>query len=249
MEKPPLYGRLHSIFYDATKSFAPEREVSFYAYFIEQNPGRVLEAMSGSGRLQIPLIQKGYVVDGVDNSAIMLERCKKRCAQLNISPVIFQQSVEAFKSPYQYATVTIAVGSFQLITDRADALAALQNIRRHMIENGTLLIDIFIPDLQADKRSVREVRIDDQTIIRLTTRYIFDEANQKADAYLLYEKIVNGVPTEQENELMQLVWYSDDQIRELLVEAGFMLIAIHEETFRKTGPSRIVQAQPFNNGK
>lgn len=238
-----MYGKLCSLFYDATKTFAPQREVDFYASFIEQNKGRILEAMSGSGRLQIPLLQRGYVVDGVDNSAIMLDRCRQRCAELNLSPELYEQSLEKLALPHKYTTATIAVGSFQLIIDRQKALQALKNIRAHMHEGGNMLIDIFVPDTTGELRSVRVARLDEHTEIRLTTRHVFYEQEKRADAFCYYELIVDGHVQQEENELIQIIWYTDEEFEQILNAAGFRLVKIYEETLRSSGPSRIVHAQ------
>lgn len=242
-DQPTTYGNLCSMFYDATKTYAPEREVSFFASFIEEKPGRVLEAMSGSGRLQIPLIQRGYSVDGVDNSEIMLNRCRQRCAHLGLNPELYEQSLENLDLPHQYTTVTIAVGSFQLIVEHKKAVQALKNIRKHMVKDGNLLLDIFTPDLTIDPRSIRLARLDSHRIIRLTTRHVFDEQAQIADAFCLYELMVDGLVTQQENEYMQIVWRTDKEWEDLLREAGFEIIAFYNETFRASGPSRIIQAR------
>ncbi|MDR3550047.1 MAG: class I SAM-dependent methyltransferase, partial [Candidatus Babeliales bacterium] len=69
------YGDLCSLCYDLRLAYAEQSEVDFFASFIDKNPGRVLEAMSGSGRLLIPLAQRGYTIDGVDYSPAMLARC------------------------------------------------------------------------------------------------------------------------------------------------------------------------------
>ncbi len=241
--KPPAYGKLCSLFYDATKKFAPEKEVSFYASFIEPAGGRVLEAMSGSGRLQIPLLERGYLVDGVDNSPVMLDRCRQRCAELNLAPELYKQSLEDLCLPHTYSTVTIAVGSFQLIVERTAALKALKSIRGHMHDGGNLLIDVFTPDVRDVEPSVRIARIDQQTVIRLTTRYVYYEQERKADGFCLYELMVNGVVQQQENELISVTWYSDGEFRDLLYESGFDVVKIYEETFRSSGPSRIVHAR------
>lgn len=241
--KLSAYGKLCSLFYDATKKYAPQKEVDFYATFIEKNPGRVLEAMSGSGRLQIPLIQRGYIVDGVDNSKIMLDRCRERWIELNLNPEIYEQSLENLKLPHKYQTITIAVGSFQLIVDKEKALTVLKNLHAHMQKNGDLLIDIFIPDITGDARSTRIANLDENSVIRLTTRYIFNEQEKIANAYSTYELIVDGIVKEQEDELLQVTWYTDKEIEELLKQAGFELIKIYDETFRASGPSRIVHAK------
>jgi len=241
---PTAYGNLCSIFYDLTKKYAPEREVAFYASFMPLGQGRILEAMSGSGRLQIPLLQRGYVVDGVDNSSIMLERCKQRCAQLQLTPELYLQSLENLVLPHKYTTVTIAVGSFQLITDHSIAVQALKNIHDHMHKDGNLLIDIFVPDLTVALRSTQIARIDDHTVIKLTTLHMFDEQKKRADAFCLYELIEDGVVQQQENELIQVVWYTNDEFVLLLKQAGFDVIKIYEESFRQSGPSHIVHARP-----
>lgn len=236
------YGKLCTLFYNVTKTYAPEKEVNFYASFMNKN-GRVLEAMAGSGRLQIPLIQLGFIVDGVDNSSVMLNSCRARCADLKLSPEIYEQSLENLNLPHKYQTVTIAVGSFQLIIDRENALKSLRNIRSCMSDNSDLLIDIFMPDQSMDNRSTRIAKIDDNTIIRLTTRYVFNNQEKIADAFCLYELIKNGIIEEQENELIQVTWYTDNELKYLLNKAGFEVVKIYEEFFRGSNLSRIVHAK------
>lgn len=240
--KPQAYGTLSSQFYDAVKAFAPQREVDFFAQFIEQNPGRVLEAMCGSGRLLIPLMQHGYTVDGVDNSVIMLERCIRRAARLNLVPELYEQSLQELQLPHTYSTVTIAVGSFQLITDHSVALKCLHQLNKHMNSKGNLLIDIFIPDFNGDVHNIRTAQLDEKKSIRLTTRYIFYPEEQRADAFSIYELIENGVVLQQEEELLEIVWRTDEQWTALLDEAGFEVIKLYDETFRASGPSRIIHA-------
>ena len=241
IKRRSTYGTLCSLFYDATKKYAPEKEVAFYASFIQQNQ-RVLEAMTGSGRLQIPLLQRGYIVDGVDNSPIMLDRCRQRCKELQLTPELYEQSLEELVLPHHYATVTIAVGSFQLIVDRTSACKALKNIRAHMYEGGNLLIDIFVPDSTVEPRSTRIAHINNHTMIRLTTRHVFHETEKLAEAFCFYELIVNGIIQQKEHELIQVVWYTDEELIQILQNAGFAVTTICEEVFRSTGPSRIVHA-------
>lgn len=240
--KLTAYGKLCGLFYDATKKYAPEKEVAFYASFSEQNQGRILEAMSGSGRLLIPLLQRGYLVDGVDNSHIMLDRCRERCAEQQLTPELYEQSLEQLNLPYKYTMVTIAVGSFQLIVERTAALQALKNLRAHMCAGGSLLIDFFVPDF-TEERSTRIERIDTHTAIRLTTRYVFYQEHKRADAFCFYELVVDGIVKEQEDELLEITWYEDQELKLLLQEAGFAVIKAYEVSLRAAGPSHIIHAR------
>ncbi len=238
----PAYGTLCSLFYDADKKYAPEREVQFYASFM-QKQGRVLEAMAGSGRLLIPLMQRGFTVDGVDNSRIMLDRCRERSAALHLKPELYEQSIEKLALPHQYATVTIAVGSFQLIIDKAAALQALKNLYAHLVPGGNLLMDIFVPDIKGAESSTRTARMDERTVIRLTNHNELHVEEKRVDGFCSYELIVDGIVEKQENELISITWYSDDELTDLLEEAGFEVIALYEEMFRSTGTSHIVHAR------
>ncbi|MBP6892719.1 class I SAM-dependent methyltransferase [Candidatus Babeliales bacterium] len=238
------YGQLCGLFYDATEKYASDCEINFFAACIKQYPGRVLEAMSGSGRLQIPLMQRGYVVDGVDHSEAMLARCRERCAKLKLEPKLYQQSVENLKLPYKkYGTVIIAVGSLQLITDQNLVLKSLKNVHAHMSVGGNLYIDIFVPDTTLEEFSISQVRLDDHTIIRLTRRHQFDVEKKIANTFCLYELIVDGIIQKQENELIEIVWRTDVQWHQLLQQAGFEVVQVYDATFKKPEISRIIHAK------
>jgi SAM-dependent methyltransferase len=242
MTKINSYGELCAEFYDVTKKFAPPKEVDFYERFIKKD-GKTLEAMSGSGRLQIPLILKGHEVHGVDTSPEMIENCKKRARQLNIETTVFEQSLDSMLLPNTYDTVTIAVGSFQLLTDKNKAFDALKNIRAHMTKNGNLLIDFFIPATDNQSAFTREAIIDENTKIRLTTRYKFDLEKCLAYGFCDYEKLINNKVQKKEEEIIEVCWYKKGELEELLTKAGFEVVQIYTEKFRESGESDIIHAR------
>lgn len=237
------YDELSSLFYDATEHYASKQETDFFASCIEQHPGKVLEAMSGSGRLQIPLMQRGYSIDGVDHSEAMLARCRQRCAELGLQPVIFKQSLENLDLPYKYNTVIIAVGSLQLITDQDMVLRVLRNLKAHMLPGGNLVLDTFKPDITLDNFATSTVLLGEQKAIRLTKRHVFNVEQKRVDSFCLYELLVNGIIVQQENELIEIVWRSDQEWQQLLLKAGFQTVNISDEILRKSEPSRIIHAK------
>ena len=240
--KTSYYGKLCAIFYDEVKKFAPAAELNFYTYFMQLN-GRILEAMTGSGRLQIPLMQLGYQIDGVDCSMDMLNRCKERSANFGLVPNLYQQYLDQLDLPNFYQTIIIAVGSFQLITDKQVALNALIKIRQHMLPEGDLLFSLFDPYLNIEPWSKRVVRLDSSRILSLTTRRMIDLEKQIADAFCSYELVVNGQVDRQEQELISVTWYNDDQLLNLLDQAGFKLIKIYDYPIPNQDGSRIIHAK------
>ena len=242
MRNKSYYGNLCSLFYDASNGFACEQEVAFYEKHISAH-GKVLEAMCGSGRLLIPLLERGHSVDGVDASSAMLARCHERCAALQLKPMVYEQSLETLVLASRYQTVIIALGSFQLITDRVVAVQILQNLHAHMDQGGDLFIDIFVPEVTSTELATRELPVADGSIIRLTTRYVINEQTKIADALCEYERVVSGQITAQEHELIRVTWYSDAELRMLLEDAHFELIAIYDEPFGLDVAARVVHAR------
>lgn len=237
------YGKLCSLFYDAVNKYAPEQEVDFFASFMARCPGRALEAMSGSGRLQIPLMQRGYIVDGVDHSSAMLARCYQRCVTFGLEPNLYEQSLEKLSLPYMYSLIIIAFGSFQLITDDIVAFNVLKSLNAYMSSGGDLLIDIFEPDITIDDFSVSIARIDERSVIRLTKRHIFDDVKKIASTFCLYELMVDGIVLQRENELVEVVWRCDKQWQELLCRSGFEIVQIYDEAFSGAKSSRVIHAR------
>lgn len=89
------YGEICARFYDLDKPFAPALALEWYEKALAGNlrgagnPGgaRVLEPMCGSGRFLVPLIKRGFKVDGADPSAPMLERCREKLAAAAVASV------------------------------------------------------------------------------------------------------------------------------------------------------------------
>ena len=227
MKNSSYYGNLCAIFYDATKKFAPKPELDFYTSFMSKQ-GRILEAMTGSGRLQIPLMQLGYQIDGVDCSSDMLARCVSRSKQFGLIPSLYQQYLDQLDLPYKYQTIIIAVGSFQLIHDYQLALKTLIKIREHMLPDGDLLFSLFDPQVSSEAWSKRIVRLNSSTILNLTTRRDIDRERKIADAYCAYELVINGQVVQQEQELVTVTWYDQLNLIKLLELAGFKLVKMYD---------------------
>ena len=70
-----LEARLHDVFWEAE---APGVELDLIQQHLSGSKGRCLEIGCGSGRILLPLLDAGYLVDGVDVSQDMLELLKQR---------------------------------------------------------------------------------------------------------------------------------------------------------------------------
>src|ERR1700722_5901908 len=221
-ENDSSYQQLCAEFYDLYRPKAGSKEVNFYSHLLKTMQGPILEAMCGSGRILIPLLEEGYQIDGVDNAVHMLSNCQKRCAAKQLNVLLFNQPLEQLSLSKKYACIFIALGSFQHFADhRMTAFQVLQRLYDHLLPGGSLLIDMIVPWglIQAgiqDNLYSHEVQTmeSQQTVtshdgVKITSKTIAkvypDE--QLAISENCYEKIMDDKTVAQEKESIAFRWY------------------------------------------
>ena len=107
------YGTLGTLFHDADTPCASTAEVAWYVAHLPRNEGIVLEAMAGSGRLLMPLLDEGFQVHGVDSSEARIASCEKRLAASGHKTQLYRQDISTLNLPSRYAAAFVAGGSFQ----------------------------------------------------------------------------------------------------------------------------------------
>lgn len=250
------YHKLCTEFYDISKPFACPEEVAFYASILKGVQGPILEAMCGSGRLLLPLLRLGFEIDGLDNSAEMLESCEKRCLSENLKVSLFNQPIES-SSLKKYALIFIAVGSFQLISDQHEALKVLQILHSHLLPGGSLILDTFIPwdsikasiegdSLSKEKKTMsskRSVVCSDGSEIFLMSTTTIDPREQVEISNSQYEKRIDDKVIANESEDLIVRWYYPYELQLLLEKAGFSKAQMSEQVFAHNPNSIVYQAE------
>src|SRR5690606_10715357 len=154
--------------------------------------GPILEAMCGSGRLLIPLLKKGFLIEGVDNSQHMLQSCQKRCSAQGLSVQLHNQSLQTLNLPKKYDVIFIAIGSFQLIHDEETALHVLENLRAALLPGGRLIIETFVP-----WDSIKD-NIHGSTLANQSSEVSFEKTVDAADgSQIIHKSAVNLYINEQ----------------------------------------------------
>ena len=91
------YSKLSSEVYDIDKyvglSFG---DVEFYSARLASYTGNILEPGVGTGRILIPLLEKGLKVDGFDVSNEMLKVCRNNCEKRGLNPKLFEGKMDLF---------------------------------------------------------------------------------------------------------------------------------------------------------
>jgi len=124
---------------------APAKELAFYEQRIRANEGIALDQACGTGRHLFPLLARGLEVHGADISADALHFARKEAEIQKVHPTLYHQRMEECNIPHKYGTIYIANGTFQIITDRHQALATLQRFWHHLVPGGQLLLELSVP--------------------------------------------------------------------------------------------------------
>lgn len=104
---------------------------------------RVLELGAGSGRIAIPLAEAGCRMTAIDSSDAMLAAGEARMREAGVHLV--RTDMRCLSLGGVFDLVYFGLSTFQHLLRRSDQLAALQSARRHLADNGRLLIDWTAP--------------------------------------------------------------------------------------------------------
>lgn len=107
-------------------------------------PGRrVLDLACGTGRLSVPVAATGAILTGLDLSETMLARARARLPEARF----LVADMRDFELGEQFDAVLIAANSLLHLTTQADFAGFFASVARHLVPDGRLCFDIFVPSL------------------------------------------------------------------------------------------------------
>ena len=238
------YKKLSTEFYDLDKPQAPKETLAFLLEHLVSIQGPILEPMSGSGRILIPLLRAGINVEGFDASSDMLQACRLRCARDGITPVLYEGYLESIRLSKSYAVIFIPSGSFGLITDPNSVKGSLEQLFEWLTPSGKLIVEIETTVGQTAglkewaSRSV--VRPDGAHIVYRERGNYFPE--EKINHILgEYQLIKDGQLLDKELEQLSIRYYELMEFSGLLSNAGFAVVDCR-------APHGNSKATPADNG-
>jgi SAM-dependent methyltransferase len=142
---PETYGDRIADVYDRFYSelFDNEGAVSFLAERARGGPA--LELGIGTGRIAVPLKAKGIDVHGIDSSSKMIEHLRAKPGGPDI-PVTLGDFAE-FSVTEKYPLIYVVFNTFFALTNQEDQLRCIENVAKHLTEDGLFVVEAFVPDL------------------------------------------------------------------------------------------------------
>lgn len=137
----PYYDLEHASYQD---------DVDLYLNYAAAAGGPVLEVGCGSGRLLLPLAQRGYAVVGLDSSPAMLALAQKRLEAAGLTHLVTLVEGDArhVTLDQRFRLAFVGLNSFAHFTTRADQQAVLAALGAHLLPGGLLILDLPNADLR-----------------------------------------------------------------------------------------------------
>lgn len=234
-----FYAGLSARYYDAFFIDSDASELLFFQQQIEHAPGPALEIGCGTGRILLPLMQRGLEVEGFDASADMLAICKEKASVLGLQPILYQQTMHDLNVHKQYGCLYSPLGTFQQLANRDDASRALQRWYDHILPGGKLVLYLYLPWYHAPAFGTWHrhdpVMVDKDTHVIVHEKAIHDPIEQQLFMryrYRMYQQ--RALIAEEYNELT-IRWYSRYEFELMLQAVGFKDIAVHAG-YENSGP-------------
>ncbi len=210
-------------------------DVDFFLTEAKKTTGEVLELMSGTGRVSIPLIEAGIKLTCVDLSAGLNAILESKLQKLGLKADVYQMDICELELQKKFDMVIIPFSSFAHITSPDEQRKALVRIRQHLLPGGAFICTLGNPKL-------RQKAVDGQ--LRLFRKYplpdtqgllllwiaedMSDDDKQVVEAMQFYEEYdAKGIL--QSKRLLELHFRlsQKDEFEELAKATGFKVKALY----------------------
>ncbi len=142
---PAAYGARIAAEYDDIYDEVLETEAAVACLAELAEGGPVLEFGVGTGRLALPLLQRGVEVHGVDASKDMVARLAAKPGGADL-PVTIGDFAEV-SVPGPFSLVVLAVNTVFALPTQDAQVRCFENAARHLAGTGRFVVEAWVPDL------------------------------------------------------------------------------------------------------
>jgi SAM-dependent methyltransferase len=141
---PAFFGDRYAHEYDDRTVLDPSPAVEFLAGLVPP-AARVLELAIGTGRVAIPLAERGITVEGVEGSAAMVERMRAKPGGASIPSVIGDMADVPIAGPFRLAYLVF--NTLFNLPSQARQVDCFRNVAKVLEPGGLFVVECFIQDV------------------------------------------------------------------------------------------------------
>ena len=207
-------------FYDL---FDKKENVDFFYHYAAQ-AGEVLDVGAGTGRIAIPLAERGVEVVCVEPSPAMRAQFEARLASrpdLGRRISLVAADAASFKLGRVLPAAFLS-GSFDHFLSRAERAVSLENIAAHLVAGGTLVFDVFLGLMEDSPLSpAGRARVGEVEYRRLVGSRILPD--RTIEVTLVFKGYRDGVLVERVEQRSRAGIVDRAEVHCLLGEGGFVV--------------------------
>lgn len=110
--------------------------------------GKALEFAIGTGRVGIPLRERGVPVTGIEWSPDMVDRLREKVDEATI-PVTIGDMARTVVGEREFSLVYLVFNTIANLTTQEDQVACFRNAAAHLKPGGHFLIELWVPKMQS----------------------------------------------------------------------------------------------------
>lgn len=138
------YGDSLAGIYDLLYPPSPEvAQVADFVHSLRPAPATLLELGVGTGRLAVPLAERGFRVHGVDSSPRMLRKLAENDTTGTITSSV--GDFAASTTGRRFDVVLLALNTLFMLPGQEEQIAALRNIREQLADDGVAVLEMYEP--------------------------------------------------------------------------------------------------------
>ncbi|MFG2376730.1 class I SAM-dependent methyltransferase [Streptomyces sp. NPDC048504] len=108
--------------------------------------GAALEFAIGTGRVAVPLAERGVPVTGIELSEPMVERLRTKADEATIPVIIGDMATTV--APGTYSLVYLVYNTISNLLTQAEQVECFRNAARHLTPGGRFVIELWVPELR-----------------------------------------------------------------------------------------------------
>jgi SAM-dependent methyltransferase len=108
--------------------------------------GPALEFAIGTGRVAIPLRQRGVPVTGIELSRPMIDQLRTKADEATIPVVVGDMATAT--APGDYTLVYLVYNTISNLLTQAEQVACFRNAARHLVRGGRFVVELEVPLLR-----------------------------------------------------------------------------------------------------
>ena len=203
-------------------------ELEFLLRRIEDGGEPVLELGCGTGRVLVPLLERGVDATGVDVSPAMLDRCRAKCAARRLPVELQVQSMQALEVPRKFGTVFMGSCGLGVLDSEDDVHATFRNVFSHLNSNGVFSFEIETPPESGPIRERPGVWsggwdvAEDRSVIARRLIHNYEPDTHVRSSVMVFERYVDGRLDDTELHETTMRFWDVETVTAYLGEAGFV---------------------------